>query len=132
MSEEALRLGGLSRVADVLRAERVDLDGSGERELLLRTYHKHARFGFRSPTRKMIVEMGETTGQAESVELYHLDEDPAEARNRYEEVAAFAVADVERLLEWATDNVQNRASRGIPLTSAERALLVKLGYVDDE
>ena len=80
----------------------------------------------------MIVEMEETSGELRDVELFRLDEDPAEADNRYAEVATFAVADVERLLDWATSNVQNRASRGIPLTSAERALLVKLGYVDED
>ena len=119
---------------------RAGLDGVGlgavlrgeadpERALILRSHHDPPWFGLRTATRKTIAVQHEGQAGISRVEHYRLDQDPAEAQDLGPGAAA---ADVERLRSFAVESARTRASRDLPLSSAEQQMLEQLGYVGDD
>ncbi len=123
----ALPLDGLSIAALVEGASAPE----HERELLLRSHHRIAHVGLRTPTHKTIVRRHERDARRTAVEHYWLEPDPAERVNLWPGRSKSAGPVVNRLEDWAVDVVKERLDREGGLTLREQQMLEALGYTAD-
>lgn len=130
-----------------LEAPDLDMDGSSleplmfdddalafdrDREFILRTNEAEPDLALRTRRDKTIV-VRWPKGKVERVEHYDLVRDPDETQNVRERAPELVSERVKRLLEYRARAAERLKSRPeADLTDAERALLVELGYADDE